>query len=113
GPQPRSFFDKIDGWAKSEMGAAGLGYIILEGDAGKGPIAKFLPPAALAALVAKCGLKSGDAVFFSADAKKERAANLAGYARTRIGRELGLINDKEFRFCWIVDFPMYEWSEEE
>jgi aspartyl-tRNA synthetase len=113
GAQPRSFFDKIDGWAKSEMGAAGLGYIILEGDAGKGPIAKFLPPEALAVLVAKCGLKNGDAVFFSADAKKERAAILAGHARTRIGRELGLINDKEFRFCWIVDFPMYEWSEEE
>jgi aspartyl-tRNA synthetase len=113
GTQARSFFDKIDGWAKSEMGAAGLGYIILEAGAGKGPIAKFLPPEALKALTDKCGLKDGDAVFFSADAKKDRAAILAGHARTRIGRELGLINDKEFRFCWIVDFPMFEWSEEE
>jgi len=113
GTLPRSFFDKIDGWAKSEMGAAGLGYIVLEGEGGKGPIAKFLPAEALAALIAKCGLKPGDAVFFSADAKKERAAILAGHARTRIGRELGLINEKEFRFCWIVDFPMYEWNEEE
>jgi aspartyl-tRNA synthetase len=113
GAQPRSFFDKIDGWAKSEMGASGLGYIVLEGEGGKGPIAKFLPPAALAALTEKCGAKPGDAVFFSADAKADRATNLAGYARTRIGRDLGLIDEKEFRFCWIVDFPMYEWNEDE
>jgi aspartyl-tRNA synthetase len=113
GAQPRSWFDKIDGWAKTEMGAAGLGYIVIEGDAGKGPIAKFLPQAALEALIAKCGLKSGDAVFFSADAKKDRAANLAGYTRTRLGRDLGLINENDFRFCWIVDFPMYEWNEDE
>jgi len=111
--QPRSFFDKIDGWAKSEMGAAGLGYIVLEGEGGKGPIAKFLPQAALEALIEKCGLKSGDAVFFSADAKTERAALLAGHTRTRLACDLGLINDKEFRFCWIVDFPMYEWNEDE
>jgi len=111
--QPRSFFDRIDGWAKSEMGAAGLGYIVLEGEGGKGPIAKFLPPEALAAVAAKCGLKPGDAVFFSADAKTDRAAQLAGFARTRIGRDLGLIDDKQFRFCWIVDFPMYEWNEDE
>ncbi len=113
GSQPRSWFDKIDGWAKSEMGAAGLGYIVLEGAGGKGPIAKFLPQAALQALIEKCGLKPGDAVFFSADAKKDRAATLAGYTRTRLGRDLGLINDKDFRFCWIVDFPMYEWNEDE
>jgi aspartyl-tRNA synthetase len=113
GAQPRSFFDKIDGWAKTEMGAAGLGYIVLEAEGGKGPIAKFLPQPALEALAAKCGLKPGDAVFFAADARPERAANLAGYARTRIGRDLGLINENEFRFCWIVDFPMYEWNEDE
>jgi aspartyl-tRNA synthetase len=113
GSQPRSWFDKMDGWAKSEMGAGGLGYIVIEGEGGKGPIAKFLPQAALEALIQKCGLKSGDAVFFSADAKKERAANLAGYTRTRIGRDLGLINENDFRFCWIVDFPMYEWNEDE
>jgi len=111
--QPRSFFDKIDGWAKSEMAAVGLGYIVLEGECGKGPIAKFLPQAALESLIAKCGIKPGDAVFFSADAKPERAAVLAGHTRTRLARDLGLINDKEFRFCWIVDFPMYEWNEEE
>jgi len=113
GAQPRSWFDKIDGWAKTEMGAAGLGYIVIEGEGGKGPIAKFLPQAALEALIEKCRLKPGDAVFFSADAKKDRAAILAGYTRTRLGRDLGLISENDFRFCWIVDFPMYEWNEDE
>jgi aspartyl-tRNA synthetase len=111
--QPRSFFDKIDGWAKSEMGAAGLGYIVLDTEGAKGPIAKFLPQPALEALVEKAGLKVGDAVFFSADAKKDRAAQLAGFARTRIARDLNLIDESLFRFCWIVDFPMYEWNEDE
>jgi len=114
--QPRSFFDKLNEWARSE-GAPGLGYIVFEEEAGKlagkGPIAKFVPEAAQAALVAKVGLKAGDAVFFSADAKAERAAALAGLARTRLGRELGVIRENEFRFCWIVDFPMYEWNEDE
>ena len=114
--QPRSFFDKLNEWARGE-GAPGLGYIVFESEGGKltgkGPIAKFMPEAAQAALIAKAGVKAGDAVFFSADAKPERAATLAGLARTRIGRELGLIKENEFRFCWIVDFPMYEWNEDE
>jgi len=114
--QPRSFFDKLNDWARGE-GAAGLGYIIFEEEGGKlvgkGPIAKFVPESAQAALIAKAGLKAGDALFFSADAKPDRAAALAGLARTRLGRELGVIQEKEFRFCWIVDFPMYEWNEEE
>jgi aspartyl-tRNA synthetase len=114
--QPRSFFDKLNEWARSE-GAPGLGYIVFEEEGGKltgkGPIAKFIPDLAQAELVGKTGIKAGDAVFFSADAKEERAASLAGLARTRIGRELGLIKDNQFRFCWIVDFPMYEWNEED
>ncbi|HEY4943851.1 MAG TPA: aspartate--tRNA ligase [Rhizomicrobium sp.] len=114
--QPRSFFDKLNEWARGE-GAPGLGYVIFEDEGGKltgkGPIAKFIPEAAQAALVQQAGLKAGDALFFSADAKAPRAAALAGLARTRIGRELGLIKDGEFKFCWIVDFPMYEWSEED
>ena len=114
--QPRSFYDKLNDWARSE-GAAGLGYIVFEDDkgkpSGKGPIAKFVPDAAQAELIAKSGVKPGDALFFSADAKKERAATLAGLARTRIGRELGVIKQDELRFCWIVDFPMYEWNEDE
>ena len=119
--QPRSFFDKMNEWARSE-GAPGLGYVGI-GEVGQGgdpdniialgPIAKFLSREARIELVRRAGLKTGDAIFFSADAKAERAASLAGLARTRLGRELGLINEKEFRFCWIVDFPMYEWNEEE
>jgi len=114
--QPRSFFDKLNDWARGE-GAAGLGYIIFEEEGGKlvgkGPIAKFVPESEQAALIAKAGLKAGDALFFSADAKPDRAAALAGLARTRLGRELGVIKENDFRFCWIVDFPMYEWNEEE
>jgi len=115
--QPRSFFDKLNDWARSEMGAKGLGYIVFEDEGGKvvgkGPIAKFIPEAALAELAAKSGVKAGDALFFSADAKKDRAAGLAGQARIRLGRELGLIDANRFEFCWIVDFPMYEMNEEE
>jgi aspartyl-tRNA synthetase len=114
--QPRSFFDKMNEWARGE-GAPGLGYIVFEEEGcklvGKGPIAKFVPDAAQAVLAAKAGLKAGDALFFSADAKVERAAALAGLARTRLGRDLGLLSKNEFRFCWVVDFPMYEWNEEE
>jgi aspartyl-tRNA synthetase len=113
GAQPRSWFDRLVAWAKSDLGTGGLAYVVMEGEGGKGTIAKFLSPAAIAELGAKCGLKSGDAVFFVADTKKDRAAITAGHVRTRLGRELGLIDDKQFRFCWIVDFPMYEWNEEE
>jgi len=114
--QPRSFFDKLNEWARGE-GAAGLGYIQFEEEngalAGKGPIAKFIPAAVLADMAKVAKVKAGDALFFSADAKTDRAANLAGMARTRLGRELNLISNTEFKFCWIVDFPMYEWNEDE
>jgi aspartyl-tRNA synthetase len=115
--QPRSFFDKMNDWARTEMGAPGLGYIVFEADGGaltgKGPIAKFLPAEALQELARTAGVKAGDALFFSADAKKDRAAALAGQARIRLGRELNLIDPSKFEFCWIVDFPMYEWNEDE
>jgi aspartyl-tRNA synthetase len=110
GDRPRSFFDKLNDWAK-DQGAPGLGYILVEGEAGKGPIAKFLPPEALAALIQAVGLESGDAVFFVCD-QKGPAAKLAGLARTRIADELGLIDKSRFEFCWIVDFPMYELNED-
>jgi aspartyl-tRNA synthetase len=113
--QPRSFFDKLNDWARGE-GAPGLGYIIFEGEGealtGKGPIAKFLPAEAQKALVAAAKLTSGDAVFFACD-EPEKAAKLAGAARVRIGTELGVSKTDVFEFCWIVDFPMYEWNEEE
>ena len=113
--QPRSFFDKLNEWARGE-GAPGLGYIQFEQEGssvvGKGPIAKFIPESALADIAKIAGVKAGDALFFAAD-KTDRAATLAGLARTRIGRELNLIPQDIYKFCWIVDFPMYEWSEEE
>jgi aspartyl-tRNA synthetase len=116
GAQPRSFFDKLNEWARGE-GAAGLGYVILEEEngivTGKGPIAKFIPADALAELVKRAKVKSGDALFFSADANADRAAKIAGLARTRLGNELNLIEKDIFRFCWVVDYPMYEWDETE
>jgi len=115
--QPRSFFDKLNDWARGEMGAAGLGYIVFEDEGGaltgKGPIAKFFPADALAQMAKAAGVKAGDALFFSADADVQRAASLAGQARIRLGRELSLIKEGSFEFCWIVDFPMYEWNEDE
>jgi aspartyl-tRNA synthetase len=110
--QPRSWFDKLNDWARSEMGAAGLGYVVFEADGGKGPIAKFIPADVQAKIMAKAGAKAGDVVFFAAD-KPAGAARLAGAARSRIGEELGLISKDRFELCWIVDFPMYEWNEEE
>src|SRR5947199_4106788 len=144
--QPRSFFDKLNDWARGE-GAPGLGYIVLEeGDeiaheewvaitgrlsamredadatarelaplrrlAGRGPIAKFVPREVLIEIAVKAGVKPGDAVFFAYD-QELKAAKLAGAARTRIGTELGFSKPGVFEFCWIVDFPMYEWNEDE
>jgi aspartyl-tRNA synthetase len=109
--RPRSFFDKMNAWAQGE-GAPGLGYIVFEGDAAKGPIAKFLNEERLAKLKALAGVGAGDAVFFVADKKPLAAAKLAGAARKKLGEELELIAAGEFRFCWIVDFPMYELNED-
>ncbi len=109
GSQPRSFFDKLNSWAQSE-GKPGLGYIVLEGGAGKGPIAKFVTADRLTRLAALTGAEDGAALFFVAD-KAETAWKFAGQVRTRVGQELGLIAENEFRFCWIVDFPMFEYDE--
>ncbi|TDQ77681.1 aspartyl-tRNA synthetase [Dongia mobilis] len=108
--RPRSFFDKLNEWARAN-GAAGLGYIVYEAAGAKGPIAKNLDEERLAKLKAEAGLKDGDAVFFACD-KKLAAAKFAGTVRTRLGEELELIDQKRFEFCWIVDFPMYELNED-
>ena len=108
--RPRSFFDKLNDWARGE-GAPGLGYIVFAEGSAKGPIAKFLDAPRLETLRKIAGVSDGDAVFFVCD-KPAPAAKLAGAARTRIGRELGLVAEGEYRFCWIVDFPMYERDEE-
>ena len=108
--QPRSFFNKLNDWAKEE-GAGGLGYIIFEADGPKGPIARNLEPERAEAVRAACGLQPGDAVFFAAG-QADAAAKFAGLVRTRLGEELGLTETGAFRFCWITDFPMYELNEE-
>ena len=112
--QPRSWFDRLNEWARSDLGAAGLAYIVLdkqgEGLTGRGGISKFVSPGALQEISARAGATAGDALFFVAD-RKDRAAALAGAVRTRLGRDLGLIREGRFEFCWIVDFPMYEWNE--
>jgi len=108
--QPRSFFDKLNDWAKAE-GAGGLGYIVYEVDGPKGPIARNLEPDRAEAVRAGCGLASGDAVFFVAG-KADVAAKFAGTVRTRLAEELGLGETGAFRFCWITDFPMFELNEE-
>ena len=107
--RPRSFFDKLNDWAR-EVGAGGLGYIVFDGGEAKGPIAKFLDASRMHALREATGTGDGDAVFFSCG-EADRAARFAGLARTRIGEELGLVERDRFRFCWIVDYPMYERDE--
>jgi len=113
--KPRSFFDEINNWAKEE-GANGLGYILLEKTegklSGKGPIAKFFSDSAINEIVKTCGLNENDTVFFSCDNKKN-AEKISGLARQKLGRELNLIDNKKFEFCWITDFPMYQFNEEE
>jgi aspartyl-tRNA synthetase len=108
--KPRSFFDKLNDWARAQ-GAGGLGYIVYEAGGAKGPIAKNLDEARIAAIKSATGARDGDAVFFACD-KKAVAEKFAGTVRTRLAEELQLIDASRFEFCWIVDFPMYEYNEE-
>ncbi|MEO0715069.1 MAG: aspartate--tRNA ligase, partial [Pseudomonadota bacterium] len=112
----RKFFDELDSWAKKEMQAPGLGYARLkEADGGgvdsQDPVLKNFEPELLADLLEQMGLGAGDGVFFSAG-KAGDAYKLAGAARTKVGEDLGLVESGVFRFCWIVDFPMYEYDED-
>jgi len=111
----RAFCDRMNSWAQKE-GQPGLGYIFWREDGGAlegaGPIAKNIGPERTEAIRTQLGLEAGDAVFFSAGLPKDFAA-FAGRARNEVGRELGLIEEGVFKFCWIVDFPMYEWNEDE
>ena len=111
----RSFFDNFNSWAKEE-GAKGLGYITLEKDKekfiGKGPIAKFFSENSINELAKLCKLKDKDSVFFSCDSKKN-VEKISGLARQKLGKELNLIDNNSFEFCWIIDFPMYQFDEEE
>jgi aspartyl-tRNA synthetase len=106
----RKFFDDMNDWARGE-GHAGLGYITQKGGELGGPIAKNHGEEATRKLIAELGLGPDDGIFFAAG-KEGQAAKLAGAARTRVGEQLGLIDQNKFEFCWIVDFPMYEYDED-
>jgi len=111
----RAFCDKMNSWAQAQ-GQPGLGYIFwratAEGLEGAGPIAKNIGVERTQALVDQLGLGDGDACFFVAGQPRKFAA-FAGLARTRAGEELGLVDENRFELAWIVDFPFYEWNEEE
>ncbi|MGC1666595.1 MAG: aspartate--tRNA ligase [Pseudolabrys sp.] len=109
----RAFCDRMNSWAQGE-GQPGLGYIFWrEGEeSGAGPLAKNIGPERTKQIADQLKLGVGDAVFFVAGKPKD-FVKFAGPARTRIGEELGLIAKDRFEFCWIVDFPMYEWNDEE
>jgi aspartyl-tRNA synthetase len=114
----RAFCDKMNSWAQGE-GQKGLGYIFWrtpegasEGLEAAGPIAKNIGEERTEALRQQLGLGNGDAAFFVAG-KVDEFVKFAGLARTKVGTDLGLVDEDQFRFCWIVDFPMFEWNEDE
>ncbi|QQN73899.1 aspartate--tRNA ligase [Croceicoccus sp. YJ47] len=107
----RKFFDDMNNWARGE-GFAGLGYVTRKGGTFGGPIAKNHGEEGMAKLYEELGLGDDDGLFFAAGKEKE-AAKLAGAARTRTAQELDLIEKDCFKFCWIVDFPMFEYDEEQ
>jgi aspartyl-tRNA synthetase len=107
----RKFFDEMNDWARGE-GFAGLGYATRKGGEWGGPIAKNHGTEGMDKLADAMGLGPDDGIFFAAG-KEEEAAKLAGLARTRVAEQLDLIEKGAFRFCWIVDFPMYEYNEDQ
>jgi aspartyl-tRNA synthetase len=108
----RAFCDRMNAWAQGE-GQPGLGYIFFREDGeGAGPVAKNIGPERTEALRERVQLRDGDSVFFVMG-EPAKMASFAGAARQKIGRELNLIDENRFAFCWIVDFPMFEWNEEE
>ena len=107
--KPRSFFDGIDKWAK-DQGASGMAYFTFEMNkeiSGKGPVGKFFSKDALNEIMKKTGAKIGDSIFFACS-KEKNLENITSLARNKIARDLNLIDDNIFAFCWIVDYPMYE-----
>lgn len=109
----RGFYDKMIVFAQSDLQAKGLAYIIIdENREGKGPIAKFLTPEKMGMLKEICSLNPGDCVFFTCDIE-EIATQNAGKVRDKLGHELNLIAKEGFRFCWIIDYPLYEWDKEQ
>ena len=114
--QSRKFFDNMDKWAKKEMQMPGLGYARLKEAEGGGvdsqdPVLKNFKSDHLKVLLEKMGLGAGDGIFFSAG-KKNEAYKLAGAARNKVAADLDMIPEGVFKFCWVIDYPMYEWDED-
>ena len=110
--KPRSFFDNMDKWAK-EQGASGLAYFTIEKVgkiSAKGPVGKFFSEESLKEIMKICNAKIGDSIFFSCG-NKNNVEKILSIARNKLGVDLGLINDDEFSFCWIIDYPMFEIDE--
>ena len=105
----RAICDRMNSWAQTE-GAPGMGYIILGEGVGKGPIASRISDSALSDLKERTGMDDGDAIFFSAG-KSADAAKLAGQARLKLGHDLDICEKNIYKFCWVVDFPMFEEDE--
>ena len=109
--KPRSFFDNIDKWAK-EQGASGLAYFTLEKDkkiTGKGPVGKFFTEDSLKEIMKTCNAKIGDSIFLACGKEKE-IEKILSLARDKIAKDLDIIDKDKFAFCWIVDYPMYEFD---
>jgi aspartyl-tRNA synthetase len=110
--KPRSFFDNIDKWAK-EQGASGLAYFTFEKHemiSGKGPVGKFFSPASLEEIMKLTGAEVGDSIFLACS-KQQDLEKITSLARTKIAKDLDLIDDDVFAFCWVVDYPMFEKDE--
>ncbi len=110
--KPRSFFDNIDKWAK-EQGASGLAYFTIEQEAelkGKGPVGKFFSADSLKEIIKVCGCEVGDSIFLACGETKT-VETILSLARDKIAEDLNIINKNQFAFCWIVDYPMYEFDE--
>ena len=110
--KPRSFFDNIDKWAK-EQGASGLAYFTIEKDKeviGKGPVGKFFSKDSLEEIMRLTGAKIGDSIFLAC-AKQKELERITSLARDKIAKDLELIDENIFAFCWIVDYPMFERDE--
>jgi aspartyl-tRNA synthetase len=110
--KPRSFFDNIDKWAK-EQGASGLAYFTLEQDKiikGKGPVGKFFSEDSLKEIMKNCNAEIGDSVFLACGKEKE-IDKILSLARDKIAKDLNIIDHDKFAFCWIIDYPMYEFDE--
>ena len=111
--KPRSFFDNIDKWAK-EQGASGLAYFTIEKDkefSAKGPVGKFFKEDALKEIMKITSAEIGDSIFFTCG-KLDDVIKISALARNKIANELNLIDDSQFAFCWIVDYPMFEVDEQ-